>query len=104
MLKAIALGLAAGIALAGSAPAQPLPPPAAEPASPLVLVKKDKGENGPGRKLGHYKQHGDNEDDNGRWSSQSRTYYVPVPVYPPSYYVAPGYGSSLPPPYYVAPY
>lgn len=105
MLKAIVLGIAAAGLLAGPALAQAVRPPAAAPAGPLVLVKKDKGENdegenGHGRKLGHYK-HGNGNN----WSAVPPGAYGPGWYYvPPTYYVPPGYGSSVPPPYYVAPY
>jgi hypothetical protein len=93
MLKTIALGIAAGIVLAGPALAQPLPRAAPAAAPELLLVKHDKDKDGPGRKLGHYKHRG---GDRG-WSSSTRTYYVPVPVYPP------GYGSPMPPAYFAPP-
>lgn len=106
MLRVIALGTAAVIGLATSAFALPLRPAAPEAGASVLLVKKDKGEHGRGRKLGHFKQHGDDDegDDDGNdgWSS-SRTYYAPVPVYPPAYYEPPAYGNSLPPPYYGPP-
>ena len=107
MLKVIALGIAAAVGLSASAFALPLRPTAPEAGAPVLLVKNDKGEHGNGRKLGHFKHHGDDEegDDNGSYSwSSSRTYYVPVPVYPPAYYEPPAYyGNSLPPPYYGPP-
>jgi hypothetical protein len=75
------------IVFVGPALAQPLWLTAPATVPELLLVKHDKDKDGPGRKLGHYKHRGDGRG----WSSTSRTYYVPVPVYPP------GYGSSLPP-------
>ena len=104
MLKAIVIGIAAAAVLAGPALAQTIRPPLPAPGgvAPL-LVKHDKDEHGHGKKLGHYKQRWKGDDDDERWSSGSRTYIVPVPVYPPAYYGGPGYGSSVPP-YYAPPY
>ena len=101
MLKAIAAGVAIAVGFGGAVMAQPvrtvLP---ADPAG-VLLVKHDKEDNGRGRKLGHYKQRGnDDENDSGdrgrRSSARSRTnnYYAPY------YNVPPGYGSSYPAPYY----
>jgi len=100
MLKVLALGLAAGVMLAGSAMAQPLPPRPIESGLQPLLVKHDK-DNGHGRKLGHYKHHG---DDNWRWSASRRGSYArDWPNATPRFYGAPGYGSSLPPAYYAPP-
>jgi hypothetical protein len=102
MLKAMALGMAAGMALAGSALAQPLPPTAADGGSAVLLVKQDKHKHkhSPGKKLGHYK-HRDRDDD-WRWSSR-RTHDRNWPYAAPRYYDPPGYGSSLPPAYFAPP-
>lgn len=93
MLKAICVGTAASIVFVGAALAHPLPLTAPAAVPKLFLVKHDKDKDGPGRKLGHYKQRGGDRD----WSSSTRTYYVPVPVYPPAY------GSSMPPAYFAPP-
>jgi hypothetical protein len=103
MLKAIVFGMAAGLVLAGSALARPLPLPVPGQEPAALLVKHDKDKDGPGRKLGHYKHRGGRDYDDWRRSSTSRTVIVPVPVYPPGYYDPPGYGSSLPPVYYGPP-
>lgn len=102
MLKAIALGIAAGMVLAASAVAQPLPPAPADGASPVLLVKHDKHKHkdNPGRKLGHYK-HRDRDEDR-RWSSR-RSYDPSRPYAAPRYYDPPGYGSSMPPAYFAPP-
>ena len=101
MLKVLVLGLAAGMVLAGSAIAQPLPPRSIETGLQPLLIKHDK-DNGHGRKLGHYKHHG---DDDWRWSSSRRGSYARDWPYStsPRFYGAPGYGSSLPPAYYAPP-
>ena len=105
MLKAIALGLAAGIVLAGPALAQPLPRPAIDAGQPILLVKHDKDKHGHGRKLGHYKHRGHDDDDDGyrarRWSSSRGGTYRSYTS--PRYYDPPGYGSSLPPVYFAPP-
>ena len=102
MLKAIALGLAAGIVLAGPALAQPLRLPATDAGPPVLLVKHDKDKHGHGRKLRHYKHRGfDNDDRDRRWSSSRGGTYWPYAA--PRYYDPPGYGSSLPPAYYAPP-
>lgn len=102
MLQAIAFGLAAGIVLAGTALAQPLPLPAPNAGPPVLLVKHDKDKHGHGRKLGHYKHRRyDDRDDARRWSSSRGGSYWPDAS--PRYYDPPGYGSSLPPAYYAPP-
>jgi hypothetical protein len=119
MLKAIALGIAAGIVLAGPASAQPLAPPALDAGQHVILVKKDKDKHDNGRKLGHYK-HRNHDDDNGdrfrRWSSSrggnSWPYAAQRYYDRPSYSNrmqgygdswSPGYGSSRPPAYFAPP-
>ena len=112
MLKAVVMGIAVAVGFGGAALAQTghIPAPA-DPLRPL-LVKHDKDEDGHGRKLGHYKKHGDDEDededeDRGRRSSarQSRGSYAPsyapswVNPAPSPYYRTPGYGNSYPPSY-----
>ncbi len=101
MLKAIAAGVAIAVGFGGAVVAQPARAPI--PADPVgaVLVKHDKEDNGHGRKLGHFKQRdNDDENDDGdrgrRSSARSRTnnYYAPY------YNGPPGYGTSYPPPYY----
>lgn len=101
MLKAIVLGLAARIVLAGPALAQPLPLPALDAGPPALLVKHDKDKHGHGRKLGHYKHRGHDDDRAQRWSSSRGGDYWPYAS--PPYYGPPGYGSSLPPAYYAPP-
>jgi len=103
MLKVIAAGVAIAVGFGGAAMAQTARIPV--PADPVgvLLVKHDKEDNGRGRKLGHYKHRGgdenDDEDRGRRSSARSRTnspasnYYVP-------YNGPPGYGSSYPAPYY----
>lgn len=81
-----------------------------------VLVKHDKEDNGRGRKLGHYKNRGRDDDENeadddsmrgsstrssGRSSTRSSrsgnmpTWVNPAPA--PPYYAPPGYGNSYAP-------
>jgi hypothetical protein len=106
MLKIMAAGMAVGIALGGAAMAQT---PAAMPPGELLLVKHDG--DGPGRKLGHYKQkhkdkHG-RQDRNSNQSGGSRLWYEPQRQYnyaPQPYYgTPPGYGSSYPPSVHIYP-
>src|SRR5687768_17369923 len=97
MLKAIALGMAAGIVLAGPALAQPLAPPALDAGQHVILIKKDKHKHkhDHGRKLGHYKHHHDDDDDgyrSRRWSSSRGGSSWPYAAQP--YYDRPTYGSS----------
>ena len=110
MLKAIALGMAAGIVLAGPALAQPLPPPALDAGHHIILVKKDKDKHDNGRKLGHYKHRGYDDDGYRSRRSSSQRSGTSSRYSSPRYYDSPGYGSSLPPVYvtppafYVMPY
>lgn len=118
MLKTVAAAIAISVGFAGVAIAQPGRVPApAEPAGAL-LVKHDKEDNGHGRKLGHYKNRGRDDDQNEagdedrtRRSSRrsSRGGNMPAWVDPTRapYYAPPGYGSSYPPApfgYYPPPY
>jgi hypothetical protein len=115
MLKAIALGVAAGILLAGSAMAHPFPPPAVDRAPEVLLVKNDKHKhkNNPGKKLGHYKhQHDDDRRSSSRrgtfdrdWRSSSRpgTYDRDRRYGAQRFDGAPGYGSTRPPAYFSPP-
>jgi hypothetical protein len=104
MLKAIAAGVAIAVGFGGAAMAQTarIPVPA-DPAG-VLLVKHDKEDNGRGRKLGHYKHRGgDENDDEGRGrrsSARSRTNSPTSNYYAPYYYGPPGYGSSYPAPYH----
>src|SRR5216684_3012526 len=101
MIKTVVAVLAISVGLTGVATAQTVRAPV--PANPagVLLVKHDKEDNGRGRKLGHYKQRGnDDENDSGdrgrRSSTRSRTnnYYAPY------YNGAPGYGGSYRAPSY----
>src|SRR3954462_7692557 len=101
MLKAIALGIAAGVVLSVSALAQPLRLPIPDVRPGALIVKHDKDKHGHGKKLGHYK-HRDGND--GGWSASRRGQYLSDWSYAtPRYHDAPGYGSSLPPAYYMPP-
>ena len=101
MLKAIVAGVVIAFGFGGAVMAQTVRPPLPADPGNALLVKHDKEDNGRGRKLGHYKQRGnDDENDGGnqswRSSARSRTnnYYAPY------YYGPPSYGSSYPAPYY----
>ena len=87
MLKIVAATIAIGIALAGPAGAQTLLVPRAQ----MLLVKHD--DEGPGRKLGHYKHWNKHAEKEWRRSYGVREY---VPYYVP----VPSYGSSHPPAVY----
>jgi len=109
MLKTIAAGVAIAVGFGGVVMAQPVRTPLPADPAGAVLVKHDKEDNGHGRKLGHYKQRGnDDENDSGdrgrRSSARSRTnnYYAPYYIGPPSYGTsyAPSYYDYYQPPYY----
>ncbi len=108
MLKAIALGVVIGIGLGGVAMAQNIRPPMVMEPTGVLLVKNDRDDDGPGRKLGHYKHknkhknkhNADNDDRDGRsWArTPQRSYTTPRDYYAPSPYdrAPPGYGTSYP--------
>jgi len=107
MLRTIALTIAIAALSGGTALGQTVRAPLPDQPTATWLVKHDKEDNGHGRKLGHYKQHGngDENDDEGRGrrssarsrsSSPSSNYNAPSPYYG----VPPGYGNSYPAPYY----
>ena len=104
MLKAIAAGVAIAVGFGGAVMAQPARIPV--PADPVgaLLVKHDKEDNGHGRKLGHYKQRGnDDENDGGDRSRRSSARSRTNNNYAPYYNAPPGYGTSYPAPYYYPP-
>ena len=104
MLKAIAAGVAIAVGFGGAVMAQPARITLAADPAGAPLVKHDKEDNGRGRKLGHYKHRGgDENDDEGRGrrsSARSRTNSPTSNYYAPYYYGPPGYGSSYPAPYH----
>jgi hypothetical protein len=118
MLRTLVLTIAIAALSGSTAIAQTIRTPVpAEPAG-VLLVKHDKddnGDNGHGRKLGHYKNRStgdDSNDDNGtratRRSNRDGTTTTTTTTttrrsrtnQAPYYYGAPGYGTSYPAPYY----
>src|SRR5216684_2297413 len=110
MIKTVVAVLAISVGLTGVATAQTVRAPV--PANPagVLLVKHDKEDNGRGRKLGHYKNRGGDENEaddeyrtrrsSGRSSRRSSrgangpAWLDPAPA---PYYAPPGYGNSYPP-------
>src|SRR5579864_8707172 len=62
MLRAIALAIAIGVIGGGTAMTQTIQRPLPAGLGGVVLVKHDKEDNGRGRKLGHYKNRGSDDD------------------------------------------
>jgi hypothetical protein len=108
MLRTIALTIAIAALSGGTALGQTVRAPVPDQPTAAWLVKHDKEDNGRGRKLGHYKQRGNaDENDVGdrgqRSSARSRTNNYNAPYYNG----APGYGGSYSAPsydYYQPPY
>ncbi len=106
MSRTVALAIAIAALSGSTALAQTIRAPLPDQPAATWLVKHDKddnGDNGHGRKLGHYKQRGDENDDadRGRRSSaRSRANSGSSNYYSPYYNGPPGYGTSYPAPYY----
>ena len=117
MLKTSALAIMVAVGFCGIAAAQTFRPPMLPDAASgqAVLVKHDKDGEGHGRKLGHFKNRGrdddeDDHEDSARRSSTraSRRSTAPSWTNPAPYYMPPSYGNSYPtapygypqPPYY----
>jgi hypothetical protein len=109
MSRTLALAIAIATLSGSAALAQTIRAPLSDQPTATWLVKHDKddnGDNGHGRKLGHFKHRGgddgDDDEDGGRRSSSRSRANSPWNNYAPSpYYGAPpGYGTSYPPPYY----